>query len=382
MHIPDLPYKIQSIQFIGFLIAVLVSYFVTPFVRERAVKLGLLDQPSERRVHKSPTPRLGGISVYLSLFITSLILLSVYGNMNGSFNDFPIYGILAGGTIIFFLGLFDDLEPIGAKQKLLVQFLAASVAWILGVKILHIVNPFFHADFFLFRLSIGERIINFGPVMSYVLTVFWIVAITNAINLVDGIDGLATGVSLISAVTIWAVSVGHRIDQPVGALLAATLAGSLLGFLRWNFNPARIFLGDSGAYLTGFVLSSLTISCVMKSVTLVIMTPMLILIFAIPIIDSLLAVFRRLAKGKHIFEPDREHLHHKILAAGLNQKRAVFVFYVVSALLGLYATYLMSIQSCCRYLILASIVTVLTLFFTFVINWKHQKIFKKLQTDK
>lgn len=372
----ELPFNLDIIQILGFSVSLLITLLLTPLIRSRALKLGLMDLPSERRIHKVPTPRLGGIGIYLGFFLTTSILIFL-SKENSYYSDYPYLGIFVGGTMIFVLGLLDDIEPVQSRYKLLVQIIAASVAWFLGVRILHIVNPLYHADFGFFEISIGTQIITFSYWISYLLTVLWIVGITNAINLVDGMDGLATGVSLISAIAIWAVSLGQKIDQPAGALLSAALAGSLLGFLRWNFNPARIFLGDSGSYLTGFVLSALTITCVMKSVTLAIMTPMLVLIFAIPIVDMLYAIIRRLLKGKPILEPDKEHLHHQMLATGLNQKAAVYVFYLISTLLGLLATYLMSIQSFYRFLILSAIVTSLILFFTFVINWKHQKIFKK-----
>jgi len=370
-------YNLEFNQILSFFVAMLITYMITPFVRSRAMKLGVLDKPSKRRIHKQPTPRLGGISIFVGLFLTCFIFIAAYLKyFSLEPRAFPLLGILAGGSIIFLLGLLDDIEPVPPIYKLLAQILAASVAWYLGVRIEHIVNPMYHADLVLFKFSVGDQVFSFGKILSYALTVMWIVIITNAINLLDGMDGLATGVSLISAIAIWSVATGARIDEPSGALLAAILAGCLLGFLRWNFNPARIFLGDSGAYLTGFMLASLAISCVMKSLTLVIMTPMLILIFALPILDTLFAVVRRIIGKRSILKPDKEHIHHRILASGISQKGAAYFFYLVSFLLGLWGTYLMSMQTFYRFSGLIFLVMCIILFFTFVINWRHQKIFK------
>ena len=374
-------YNIQLIQLSGFFIALTISYLLTPLIQSRASKLGLLDKPSYRKLHNKPIPRLGGVSIFVSLFLTTVFFIATYWKYRTALpGTFTLFGIFAGGTIIFFLGLLDDIEPLPALLKLFMQILAASVAWFLGIKIMHLVNPFYHLDLYFFKLSIGDQIIHFYPIISYLLTLAWIVIITNAINLVDGMDGLATGVSLISAIAIWAVLVDYRINQPAGALMAATLAGGLLGFLRWNFNPARIFLGDSGAYLTGFVLASLAISCVTKKLALAVMAPVLILIFALPIGDTLFAIIRRTLNRKPIMEPDKGHLHHRILATGISQKVASYFLYCISAVLGLLATYIVSVKSSLRFLILAGILFSIVIFYTFIINWKHQKLFRNIFT--
>ena len=376
-------YNIQGFQVLAFLIALLISYLLTPVIQLRAKKLGLLDKPSERKIHTSPIPRLGGVSIFISLFVTSLVFIGAYFIYKISIlGSFSFLGILGGGVIIFLLGLLDDIEPMPAAYKLLIQILAASVAWYLGVRIEHLVNPFYHANLILFKFSIGDQFFHFGWMMSYFLTVLWIIAITNAINLIDGMDGLATGVSLVSAIAIWAVAVDFRISQPAGALMAATLAGSLLGFLRWNFNPARIFLGDSGAYLTGFVLACLSIGCVLKKITLAVMAPVLILLFGLPLLDTSFAVIRRLISGKSIFQPDRGHLHHRLLAIGISQKFASYVMYLISAALGLLATYIISFKSSLRFILLSGIIILIALFYTFIINWRRQKVFRKLLGKK
>ena len=378
-------FNIEVVQFAGFIIALGISYVLTPLIQTRAIKLGVLDNPSERKLHQKPIPRLGGVSIFASTFLTTLVFLHTYWTYRHNLTaTFTLLGIFAGGTIIFFLGLLDDIEPLPAVLKLIIQIVAASVAWALGIKISFLANPFYHADFYFFKLSVGEQVISFTPLISYLLTLIWIIVITNAVNLVDGMDGLATGVSLISAIAIWAVSVDFRINQPAGALMAATIAGALLGFLRWNFNPARIFLGDSGAYLTGFILSALAISCVTKKIAIAVIAPVLFLIFAFPIGDTLFAVIRRTLNKKSILAPDKGHLHHRILEFGLSQKIASYLLYFISALLGISATFLISMKSSLRFLFLSVIVVLIALFYTCIINWRRQKLFRHwfLNEDK
>lgn len=372
-------YNIQSIQIFGFAIALFISYLLTPLIQSRAQKLGVLDKPSKRKIHTTPIPRLGGVSIYASIFLTSLVFIAAYWHYKISvIGTFSLLGIFAGGTIIFFLGLLDDIEPLPAVYKLYIQIMAASIAWYLGIRIVHVINPFYHADLHFFSISVGDQYFHFDRIASYLITLIWIIGITNAINLVDGMDGLATGVSLISAIAIWSVAVDYRISQSGGALMAATLAGALLGFLRWNFNPARIFLGDSGAYLTGFVLACLSVSCVIKKVALAVISPVLFLLFALPIIDTLFAIIRRTMSKKSIFDPDKGHLHHRILAFGISQKYASYLLYLISALLGLLATYLVSFKSSLRFLVLSAFVVLIALFYTCVINRKRQKLFRNI----
>lgn len=373
-------HNIQTIQLAAFLVALSISYVLTPLIQSRAVKIGLIDKPSQRKIHVKPVPRLGGVCIFLAIFLTTIFFLAIYWKYRTTLQGtFTLLGIFAGGTIIFFLGLLDDIEPLPPLLKLLIQVFAASVAWFLGIRIISLANPFYHADYFyFFSLSVGDPVIQFNHFFSFILTVLWIVIITNAVNLIDGMDGLATGVSLISSIAIWAVAVDYRINQPGGALLAATLSGALLGFLRWNFNPARIFLGDSGAYLAGFVLSTLAISCVTKKLTIAVMAPVIILIFAFPIGDVIFAIIRRLLSGKPILEPDKEHLHHKVLAFGFSQKIASYFLYLISAFLGLFASFLVSMKSSLRFLMLVGFVVAIALFYACIINWRHQKLFRNL----
>jgi len=268
----------------------------------------------------------------------------------------------------------DDLESLPAKLKLLVQVLAGCAAYSLGVRIKSIPMPA-HLDFDLGFIHLhGGTPIELGA-FSLPLTVLWLVGISNAVNLIDGMDGLAAGVSAISALTIWTVALGPNINRPYAALTAAVLSGALLGFLRWNFNPARIFLGDSGAYLTGFILGAVSITGVIKgaaTATLIVPTFLLvILILFFPIIDTSWAIIRRVAKGKSIFTPDAGHIHHRLLQAGLSQKKVAYLLYGLTAVLGLVAAYFVNQQE--YFLKLGGSVLLMAVFFAEVLNRRHQK---------
>ena len=343
----------------GFLVALAVSWWLTPEIRSRAMHLGLVDKPGEeRRIHKVAVPRLGGVAIYISIMVAYVLMMAICGR-------FPrqggLLGIAAGGTLIFVMGLLDDLESIPAKIKLGIQVLAACAAYSLGVRINEYIPLPVNIDWGFIQIPGGIHLHQWAmPV-----TVLWLVGIANAVNLIDGMDGLAAGVSLISAITIWSVAMAPGLHQPYAAWIAAVLAGALLGFLRWNFNPARIFLGDSGAYLAGFILGSVSITGVMKTTTVVtVLLPMLILFF--PLLDTSWAIVRRLARGKSIFAPDAEHIHHKLLSTGLSQKKVAYLIYAFSGLLGLAAS--LFVGQHLYYLEVCGLVLVMALFFAVVIN--------------
>jgi UDP-GlcNAc:undecaprenyl-phosphate GlcNAc-1-phosphate transferase len=361
---------LRDAQIPAFLMALSISWWLTPEIRARAMRLKLVDMPNEeRRIHKVPVPRLGGVAIFISLLLTLALMIAIAGR-------FPkpggLAGIAVGGTLIFVLGLIDDLESIPAKVKLLVQILAGCAAYSLGVRIKMI--PI--------NMDIGaihlHNAINLGP-WSLPLTVFWLVGVANAVNLIDGMDGLAAGTAAISALTIWAVALAPNINQPNAALIAAALAGALLGFLRWNFNPARIFLGDSGAYLTGFVLGAVSITGVLKSttaVTLIVPTFILVLlILFFPLLDTTWAIIRRVARGKSVFAPDAEHIHHRLLQTGLSQKKVAYLIYGASAALGLLAAHFVNQEG--YFLTLGVSVLAMALFFAEVLNRHRQRPKKK-----
>lgn len=364
----------------GFIVALAISWWLTPEIRSRAMMLGLVDKPGEeRRIHKVAVPRLGGVAIYISIIISLVLMMALCGRFP---REGGLLGIAAGGTLIFVMGLLDDLESIPAKVKLGVQVLAACAAYSLGVRINHILllNPdvinFLHtycSGFLEFHNSLSGSPdgIVLGA-LAFPLTVIWLVGIANAVNLIDGMDGLAAGVSLISAITIWSVAMSPHValHQPYAAWIAAVLAGALLGFLRWNFNPARIFLGDSGAYLAGFILAAVAITGVMKTATaLTLLLPMLIMFF--PILDTSWAIIRRLARGKSIFSPDAEHIHHRLLRTGLSQKHVAYLIYGFSGLLGLAACWMVGQQW--YYLTVCAGVLTMAIFFAEVLNRNRQR---------
>ena len=382
--------RFDETQIPGFLIALSISWWLTPEIRSRALRLGLVDQPGEeRRIHKLPVPRLGGVAIYISVMLTIAILVAMTGRFpkNARVGEGGLAGIALGGTLIFILGLIDDLESLPAKLKLLVQTLAACAAYSLGVRIKTIPLSCNLPALFNGHTGILSNLSNFCGlgthtshaidlgIWSLPLTVMWLVGMSNAVNLIDGMDGLAAGVSAISALTIWTVAMADTIDRPYAALTAAVLAGALLGFLRWNFNPARIFLGDSGAYLTGFILGAVSITGVIKgaaAATLIVPTFLLvILILFFPLLDTFWAVVRRTAQGKSIFTPDSEHIHHRLLKAGFSQKSVAYLLYSFSALSGLLAAVFVGQQV--YFLMLAGTVLLMAGFFAEVLNRHRQR---------
>jgi len=331
-------YKIKEIRVLGsdkmtrsiiaLIIALAVAYLATPLMIRLARLVGAIDVPKDdRRVHTVPIPRLGGLAIFLG-FLAGLL----YYTHTGPETDPRMLGVMTGAAVIVTLGFFDDIKPLPAKFKFFVQIIAAMIAIHSGVKIGGVTNPlsFIFPDY---------PYIIFGA-WSYPLTIFWIVGVTNAINLVDGLDGLAAGISAISATTLFVAALGT--GQDFAATLAAILAVSTLGFLPYNFNPAKIFMGDTGALFLGYMLSVISVMGVLKgAAALSIMVP----IFAIglPIFDTLFAMVRRALSGKPMMEADKGHLHHRLLEAGMSQKQAVLTLYSISAILGFSAIALIEV---------------------------------------
>lgn len=328
-----------------YVVALLVAWLSTdlliPHVVKFAKMIGKMDVPDPRKVHKEPIPRLGGIAIFLGFILS---LLTVEFLQPGFFTDKTSwYGIVAGSSLMFALGIADDLKPLSAKFKLLCQIGAAMVAYSLGVKILVLSNPF--GGMFLLP-----------DWLSMAMTVFWLVGITNTINLIDGLDGLAAGVSLIAGITLAIIAI--QTNQVLGAVIILTLVGGTIGFLRYNFNPAKIFMGDSGSLFLGFTLAAISVTGVLKIATAVtVLLPLLIL--GVPILDTTFAIIRRALAGKPIFQPDKGHLHHRLLGIGLSQKRTVVVIYGFSALLAGIALQLIGLKSASPVIIFALVLLVL-----------------------
>ena len=302
------------------LLSVAVAFFIafgtTPIVKVFAQKVGAMDDPGEaRRIHTHPIPRMGGLAIFLGFLISVLLFAEI---------SKPVQGILIGCVIIVAAGVLDDIINLRWWIKLVAQFAAAITAVAHGVMIEGIMNP---------NVFAAENTLLIGY-LSIPVTIIWIVGVTNAVNLIDGLDGLACGVSAISSVTM--LTVALMVAEPNFALLLAALAGGCLGFIPYNLNPAKIFMGDTGALLLGYVLATVSILGLFKFyAVMTFLVPLMAL--ALPLFDTLFAIVRRLLKGQSPMTPDRGHLHHRLIDHGLSQKQAVAVLYSLSAIMGLTA---------------------------------------------
>lgn len=300
---------------IPFLAAFILTFIQMPFTIKFAKKKGFLDVPKdERRVHKKPIPVGGGIAMVISVSILMLYYLPINKNL--------ILTLIAS-LIIAISGLYDDKEGLSPKLKFLFQILAAVILIIAGMKIEFFTNPFDSQDALL--------ILN---ILSIPVTIFWVCGITNTINLIDGLDGLASGVSMICAISMFFIT--YKMGRYDVSLVCALVAGACLGFLPFNFNPAKIFMGDTGALYLGFMLSYISISGFLKqAAVLMIFVPVLIL--GVPVFDTAFAMVRRKLSGKSMVEADKGHLHHRLLKMGLNQRQTVVILYSISAIFGILA---------------------------------------------
>lgn len=303
--------------FLALLVAFLISFAATPMVIALAPKIHAIDVPKDaRRVHKKPIPLIGGLAIFYG-FVISVLCFGII--------DREMVGILIGAVILVTTGVIDDIIEMKAIIKLLCQIVAAAIVVFCGVEIGHLTNPF--CGWF------GPEYISFG-VLSAPLTVIWIVGVTNAVNLIDGLDGLAVGVSSIASVALLALTL---LAQNLNvAILAAAVAGACIGFLPYNFNPAKIFMGDTGAMFLGYILACISVQGLLKTYAVITFAAP-ILVLGLPIFDTMFAILRRLFTGKPIMAPDRGHLHHRLLDMGLSQKQTVLVLYTLTAALCLTA---------------------------------------------
>ena len=304
---------------IALLVAMVVSFLMTPVVRSFAYKVGAIDVPRDsRRMHKVPTPRLGGLAIFSGFMISTLLFISMTPEMKS---------ILLGAVVIVVLGVIDDSMALPAVLKFVVQIGAALIPTLHGVTIRVFSNPNVFSD---------DLYWNLGS-LSVPLTVLWIVAVTNSVNLIDGLDGLANGVSTISATTMLVIAL--LLGETDVSLVLAALVGACMGFMPYNLNPAKMFMGDTGATFLGYILATMSIQGLFKYYAVIsFVVPFLIL--GLPIFDTAFAFFRRLAHGQSPMRADRGHIHHRLIDMGLNQKQAVATLYVISAILGLSAVVL------------------------------------------
>ncbi len=307
---------------LALLAALVISFLMTPVVKTFAYKVGAVDVPKDaRRMHKVPIPRLGGLAIFIGFMVSVLILGGVRGG-NGQMQS-----ILLGSVIIVVLGVVDDIMALPAMLKFVVQIAAALIPALNGVVIQAFSNPNIFSDSLYWVL---------GP-LSVPFTVLWIVAITNAVNLIDGLDGLANGVSAISATTMLVIAL--LASEAQVAIVMAALVGACVGFMPYNLNPAKMFMGDTGATFLGYILATMSIQGLFKFYA-VISFAVPFLILGLPIFDTTFAFIRRLAHGQSPMHADRGHIHHRLIDMGLNQKQAVATLYVISAMLGLSAVVL------------------------------------------
>ncbi len=298
----------------AFASAFAICIVMTPVAKTLSMKVGAIDYPKDRGMHKKPMPRMGGIAIVCGFVLTVLMISPFVKEIETQ----KLIGLLIGSLIIAILGAFDDVKNLSAKFKLVVQIIAALVVIISGIRIEFVIWPF-TATF---------------DALSAPFTLVWIIGVTNAVNLIDGLDGLAAGVSSIAALSIMVLCI--LTGSEIAVVLMAALAGACIGFLPRNFNPAEIFMGDTGATFIGFVLSVTSILGLFKGYTILALV-VSVFCLGLPIFDTLFAMGRRIAHHKPIMQADRGHLHHRLIDKGYSQKQAVVTLYILSIVCGLLA---------------------------------------------
>ncbi|MDI6600457.1 MAG: MraY family glycosyltransferase [Thermoanaerobacteraceae bacterium] len=290
----------------------LIAYMTTPLAKGLAIKLGAIDMPGEeRRIHSRPIPRMGGLAIYTAFILSILVFMPM---------DKKMLGLILASSLIVLVGIVDDIKSLSAVVKMGGQIAAAIILVLFGFRIEWLTSPL-------------DGMIYLGW-LSIPATIFWIVGITNTFNLIDGLDGLAAGISAISSVTMSAVALLN--GRYTAAMLLLIVAGAALGFLPHNFNPAKIFMGDTGSLFLGFVLSAISIQGTIKGATAIaIVIP--VLAMGLPIFDTAIAIIRRAKSGMPIMQPDRGHLHHRLLDMGFTQRQVVMILYFISGILGVVA---------------------------------------------
>ena len=336
--------KLTNAHIIGTVIAYIFGVFLVPLVIAFSKKEGLVDLPNERKIHKIPVSRLGGVAIWTSTMLTFLCLVFMSYYPYGSL----LSGILLGSSLMFLLGLVDDVYNLNAKFKLFIQLSIATIVYLLGVKIHSI--PFF-----------GGVDLGFW---SYPITLLWIVGISNAVNFIDGVDGLAGSVVTVNSITLAIIAISMTPSNPIAALIGFILAGAMLEFLTYNFNPAKIFMGDSGALFSGFLLATISIVGVMKAATLTLLLPFVVL--AVPIMDIVFSSTRRICKGKSPFVADAEHIHHKLLHAGFSQKKTVLILTSVAIIAGAIASLIMGENTIKHYAVCILVIIFVMLLLNFI----------------
>ncbi len=296
---------------LAFVFSFLLVFLTVPFVKKLALKTGFVDMPNQRKIHKSPIPLLGGVAIYAGFVITAGIF---------THRSQEYFGLALGGLIIFLIGIIDDFyktrkRDMKAWPKFLIQIVAASILPFFNIMIQGINIPFAHGTF-----------VTFPIWLRYITTIIWVVGITNMMNFLDGVDGLAAGIAAISSTTLFLIALVKGL--PAMAMLSVILVGTSLGFLRHNFHPARIFMGDAGATFLGYVLAAIAVDGAFKSATLVsVAIPVLAL--GVPIMDAFYVIIRRFRENRPIYVADKGHTFHRLIDSGLSQKQTVTFLYLL-----------------------------------------------------
>ena len=307
--------------FLTFVAAALFSLGFTPVVRRVVLRFEVVDRPEARRVNTMPIPRGGGIAVAAAFIVVALAFLLINPATIALFvplRQTQLVALMVGGAAAAAIGAIDDLLDLRARWQLVGQVSLGLFAVALGINIGFVANPF------------GPQLIRFDGAFAVGFTVFWIVGMINSINFIDGLDGLSSGIAFIAAVTLGIISLSTGVNQPLIAVLCFTLAGALLGFLRWNLHPASIFIGTSGVQFVGYTLALLSILGTAK-------VAVALLVLGVPIIDTFWIIVRRVSQGRSPFSPDRGHIHHRLLDLGLSHRQTVFVIYGICLTLALLA---------------------------------------------
>ena len=307
--------------------AFLLSLVFTPLVRFMAFRVGAVDKPNARRINKVPMPSSGGLAIFLSFLISTLIFMPmVLEDVSWKQSYFNyILPVVVGGMIVTVVGFIDDIYELKPRTKMLGIILGAVIIW-----------AFTDFRFDSFKIPFGGPLLEFNPILTFILTVVWIISITNAINLIDGLDGLVSGVSIISLLTMAVVSYFFLPQTDLYLTLTImVLIAAIAGFFPYNYNPAIIYLGDTGALFIGFMIGVLSLQGLKNSTAVAVVTPVIIL--GVPILDTTVAIIRRKLSGRPISEADKMHLHHRLLAMGFTHRGAVLVVYGIAILFSLIA---------------------------------------------
>ncbi len=300
--------------FLALIVAFLVAFAATPMVISLAHKINAIDVPKDaRRIHKKPIPLIGGLAIFYGFIVSVLCFATI---------DNELMGVLLGAIVIVVTGIVDDMKSLPAIVKLMCQLLASAIVVYSGVRIEHFANPF--------SAWFGPPYVTFSFWVSIAVTMIWITGITNAVNLIDGLDGLAVGVSTIASASLMALTLIS--DNLNVAIITAAVAGAGFGFLPYNFHPAKIFMGDTGALFLGYILACISVQGFLK-MSAIISFAVPILVLGLPIFDTIFAIVRRLLTGRSPMSPDRGHLHHRLLDMGFSQRRVVAILYTLTAVL-------------------------------------------------